>query len=235
MRKKLVMFLLCLAGALLNVAICKLFAGAAALPLYMDTVLTISITLSCGLFWGILCGVLTNFISHTFLYFWGWEGYLFILCNAATAVIAFLFVRFFPRELNLTGKRDASAAYMPVKDMSRKSQLLDFVMDRIIVITLLSFFLCIAMSILGGLIATFIQLLRSSDGLVSNPASYTDLGLTMFRQGFPLILAELLSRIPLKIIDRLISSFGGYGIALAISGFLRRTINTQQGEGDESD
>jgi hypothetical protein len=218
MRKKAVMFLLCIAGALLNIAICRLFAGAAALPLYLDTVLTISLTLAGGLFWGILCGVLTNLISHTFLYFWGWEGYLFILCNAATAVITFMFVRFFPRELNLTGKRD-----MPAKDMPRKSQLLDFVMDRIIVIALLSFSLSIVMSILGGLIAAFIQLLRTPPhGSVSNPASYPDLGLTMFRQGLPVILAEILSRIPINIIDRLISAFGGYGIALAISGFLRR-------------
>jgi hypothetical protein len=228
MLKKTVMFLLCITGAFLNIAICKLFAGAAALPLYLDTVLTISITLSCGLFWGILCGVLTNFISHTFLYFWGWGGYLFILCNAATAVITYLFIRFFPRELNLTGKKDVPAD-IPVKNILRKSRILDFVMDRIIVITLLSFFLCIAMSILGGLIAAFIQLLRPSpNGLASNPASYTDLGLTMFRQGFPLILAEILSRIPMNIIDRLISAFSGYGIALAISGFLRRINNKEQ-------
>ncbi|MDR0475829.1 MAG: hypothetical protein LBH43_19445 [Treponema sp.] len=213
MLKKTVMLLFCLTGVLLNIAICKLFAGLAAFPLYLDTVLTISITLSCGLFWGILCGVLTNFISHTFLYFWGWEGYLFILCNAATAVITFLFVLFFPGELNLTGKRDVLKFNLP-----RKSQLFDIVIDRIFVITLLSFSLCVAMSILGGLIASFIQLLRSSgDGQAANPGSYRDLGLTMFRQGFPLILAEILTRIPINIIDRLISAFGGYGIALAIA------------------
>jgi hypothetical protein len=50
----------------------------------------------------------------------------------------------------------------------------------------------------------------------------------MFRQGFPLILAEILSRIPMNIIDRLISAFSGYGIALAISGFLRRTGSKEQ-------
>jgi hypothetical protein len=146
------------------------------------------------------------------LYFWGWEGYLFILCNAATAVITFLFVRLFPRELNLTGKRD-----VPTLNLSRKSQLFDIVIDRIFVITLLSFSLCVAMSILGGFIASFIQLLRSSgNGQVANPASYRDLGLAMFRQGFPLILAEILTRIPINIIDRLISAFAGYGVALAI-------------------
>jgi hypothetical protein len=213
MRKKVVMFLFCLTGALLNIVIGKLFAGIAAFPLYLDTVLTISITLLCGLSWGILCGVLTNLISHTFLYFWGWEGYLFILCNAATAVITFLFVRFFPHELNLTGKRD-----VPVPNLSRKSQLFEIVIGRIIVISLLSFSLCIAMSILGGLIASFIQFLRSSgNGQVTNPASYRDLGLTMFQQGFPLILAEILSRIPMNIIDRLISAFSGYGIAFVIA------------------
>jgi hypothetical protein len=218
------MFLFCLAGALLNIAICKLFAGIAAFPLYLDTVLTISITLACGLSWGILCGVLTNFIGHTFLYFWGWEGYLFILCNAATAVITFLFVRFFPREFNLTGKRDA-----PAPNLSRKSQLFEIVIGRIIVITLLSFSLCIAMSVLGGLIASFIELLHPpGNERAFNPASYRDLGLTMFQQGFPIILAEILSRIPMNVIDRLISAFGGYGIAFVIVKF-RKQIFLRRG------
>jgi hypothetical protein len=52
----------------------------------------------------------------------------------------------------------------------------------------------------------------------------------MFRQGSPLILAEILSRIPINIIDRLISAFSGFGIALAISGFLRKINNKERSE-----
>jgi hypothetical protein len=106
---------------------------------------------------------------------------------------------------------------------------LDNVIDRIIVLSLLSFSLCVAMSILGGLIASSIQFLRSfGGGQVVNPASCRDLGVTMFRQGFPLILAEILSRIPMNVIDRLISAFVGYGIALGISGILKRTKIREQ-------
>jgi hypothetical protein len=39
----------------------------------------------------------------------------------------------------------------------------------------------------------------------------------MFPQGgIPLVLAEILSRIPINIIDRLITAYAGYGIAIAL-------------------
>jgi len=90
-------------------------------------------------------------------------------------------------------------------------------MDRMVVIILLSFCLCIAMSVLGGLIAALIQMLihPAADGQIHNPASAT-LSPIMFRYNLPVILAEILSRIPINIIDRLVSAFGGYCIALGI-------------------
>ena len=209
-RGTILMSLLCLAGALLNIALNILFAGVIALPLYMDTVFTISVTLAGGLFWGILCGALTNLIGHTIL-FWGWAGYLFILCNVATAVITAGFVRFFPRELSLSPHAAVIAADTPAR-----SRRLSIVMNRMVVIILLSFCLCIAMSVLGGSIAAFIQALirPAADGQIHNPASAT-LSPIISRQNLPVILTEILSRIPVNVIDRLVSAFGGYGIALA--------------------
>ena len=208
-RKTITMSLFCIAGALLNIALNMLFAGAVGLPLYMDTVLTISVTLAGGLFWGVICGALTNLIGHTIL-FWGWEGYLFILCNVATAIITAGFVRLFPRELSLAPR--AAAA-----DTPRRSRRLSVVIDRMVVIIILSFCLCIAMSVLGGLIAALVQMLvhPAAGGEILNPASAT-LSPVIFRYNIPLILTEILSRIPVNIIDRLVSAFGGYGIAAGL-------------------
>ena len=232
MHKTLVMFLLCLAGALLNISLNKL-SLIAGLPLYLDTVLTITITLLGGLFWGALCGTFTNLIGHS-IWFWGWEGYLFILCNIATAFVTWLFICIFPRELSLAFRYSPSAAKtaQPVSAVF-KSQRLGTLIDRMVVLILLAFSLCLAMSLLGGLLASLIHMIISSsaDGLSVNPASES-LSLIMFPQNLPVILVEILSRIPINIVDRLISAFGGYGIALVCVSFFANqqpSHNSRQG------
>ncbi|MCL2444450.1 MAG: hypothetical protein FWD13_13445, partial [Treponema sp.] len=98
--------------------------------------------------------------------------------------------------------------------LSVKSSRLNTLMDRIIILTLFSFALCLIMSILGGLIATFILYLNSAysetDGIMGVFSA------TMFTHNVPIIVKEILSRIPVNIIDRLISTFAGYGAALCI-------------------
>jgi hypothetical protein len=42
------------------------------------------------------------------------------------------------------------------------------------------------------------------------------------RKGLPLLLVEVLCRIPVNILDRLISVFGGYGFALALTALTTR-------------
>ena len=189
---------LCLIGAILNIFLNKACA-ALDIPLYLDTVLTVTVTLAGGLVWGSLCGALTNIVNHTIL-FWGWEGYLFALCNIATAVITWFFKRSFPAELRLIrGNKQ---------------------MDRVIVLLLLSFALCIVMSVLGGLLTALI--LGIDPALIGEDGLMAKLGATLHGYGFPLFLVEILSRIPVNIIDRLITVFGGYGIALAAAAYYRK-------------
>ncbi|MCL2720599.1 MAG: hypothetical protein FWD47_04595 [Treponema sp.] len=208
MRKTIIAFALCLTGAFLNIVICRL-SGFFGFPLYLDTILTITITLTCGFFWGALCGIIGNTIYQT-IWFWGWEGHLFTLCSIATAAVVFIFMKLFPRELNLTLTENK----LPQVLSLHKSSRLSFVIDHIIILILLSFALCLTISILGGTIAGFILIFSSNnteEAVISSVFSAT-----MFGQNFPVILKEILSRIPMNIIDRLISGFGGYGIALGL-------------------
>ena len=210
-------FFLCIGGALLNVAFNEV-NSLIGFPLYIDTVFTVSLTLLAGPFWGALTGALTNIISNTIdLEYWGWTGYLFTICSVTTALITWLFVCIFPRELSLW-RKTSSASFQDASvttTASFPSRRLDAVMNRVIVLVLLSFALCLTMSILGGLLSTFIKfVLTLSDVSAHNPSS-AKLSHTMFPQNFPIILGEILSRIPVNIIDRLITSFAGYGIALA--------------------
>jgi len=218
MRKIIFLIILCVTGTFLNTALHLLTTGENLLPLYLDTVFTITVTLLGGPILGCLTGALTNFICHT-NNFWGWEGYLFALCNIATAIITWLFMRIFPGELNLThrqidpaatGKNQAFAAH-------KKILQLDKVMNLIFVLLLLSFALCLTISILGGLISVFIEILRSTGEV--NPASPPN----SFYSGVPLVLREILSRIPINIIDRFISAFFGFGFALLVT-FIRGVV-----------
>jgi hypothetical protein len=200
---------LCVVGALLNFGIHVLVLKNA-VPLYLDTILTISLAFSGGLFWGSLCGVFSGLIGTT-LYFWSWSwtGYLFIICHVATAFISCGFVRFFPEELNLT-----AASVLP-DGAPRKISKLNRVTGTIIALMLLSFVLCIVMSVLGGSISAFINfLIRSSQPAADVAPESTLLTSTMFPRELPLLLKEILARVPVNIIDRLISVFAGYGIAL---------------------
>jgi hypothetical protein len=225
MKKTMLLLFLSVLGALLNIAFNRIAGltvhGVQFLPLFLDTILTVSLTLTGGLFWGILCGALTNLVAHS-LTFWGWEGYLFILCNVATAFITWLFVRLFPRELAFGQKAAHRRCEVPLRQ--DRHSVSKTVIDRMIVLILLSFALCIAMSVLGGLIAAFIQVsVTSSTARASFNFSSVILRPIMFPQGGPpLILAEILSRIPINIIDRLITAFAGYGIALALYALVRR-------------
>jgi hypothetical protein len=156
------------------------------------------------------------------LQFWGWEGYLFAIFNIATALVTYFFFRRFPRELSLNRKIRREFCGDP--QTLSKSRYFAVIMERVVMLILLSFALCLIISIAGGLISFFIQSLApiytEEKGLSPN------LYYTMFHQSFPALLREILVRIPMNIVDRLISAFAGYGIAMAVSAFLRR-INSE--------
>ena len=210
MRKIIIMAAICLTGSILNVILGKLCIHFG-IPLYLDTILTIAVTMTCGLFWGALCGTLTNFIGHTF-WGWGWAGYLFVLCNIATALVTRLFMQFFPRELNFYDAPKTQIAY--------KNSRFSMVMDRVIVLIILSFALCLAMSFLGGLIAAII--IKSSPSYNAGEPGITAIfSETMFTVNMPVIVTEIAARIPVNIVDRLISAFAGFGIALGLRAILK--------------
>jgi hypothetical protein len=165
---------------------------------------------------------LTNLIAHTF-FFWGWEGYLFALCNIATAVVTWLFMRFFSRELGWPYQVRGPDTSRPAISSLQKSRRFEAAADRAIVLILLSFGLCIAMSVLGGLISAFIQI-----GV--NPASIEVplISAAMSDQKLPLILTEIMSRFPINIIDRLITAFAGYGFAVLIKQAIMFRVTNQK-------
>jgi len=210
---------LCLAGVALNIAINRFFVQYLGLPLFLDTILTVTVTLIGGLFWGTICGALHNIVYQT-IWWNGWEPYLFSICSIATALITWLFIRFFPNELDLSSEHAKYEKTLRMAGIGRKSDKpvspteLAQAMDRVIVLILLSLTLCIAISVLGGLISTFILLINSSQ--TRERVLGGGLSDTMFSSAVPVLLVEILTRIPVILIDRLITAFAGYGIAMLL-------------------
>jgi hypothetical protein len=192
--RRLVSLLLCIAGAALNVSLSHLNGSVLHLPLFIDTLFTIALTLSRGLFWGILTGVLTH-LGNNIIFSLEWPIYFYTLCSIVSALITALFIRLFPGELGF-----------------QRHSTLKNVMDRVIVLLMLSFTLCIVMSLQGGLTAALIESLGSS-GTTGPELLFK---LTLLRRSLPLVGVEILSRIPLNVIDRLVSVFGAYGVAALV-------------------
>jgi hypothetical protein len=187
----LVMFSLSLAGAGLNAVFARLFQFGFGLPLFMDTLFTVAVTLSCGLLGGLLTGVVSTLI-YVLVYYITWLECLYALCNIAVALITALFIRLFPRELSF-----------PINRSARRGTL-----DRVIVLIILSFVMCMAMSLMGGLIAVIVS---------GGNGPEIPFKMELYRRNFPFVLVEVLSRIPLNVVDRLIAVFGGYGVAALLS------------------
>jgi hypothetical protein len=173
----------------------------------MDTLFTVAMSFYGGLLCGIVTGVLTNLV---FTYSIGVTEFLYAFCSVAVALITILFIRLFPAELRFgPGKKDGGKTGGFEIDPGNSP--FKTAMNTLVVLLWLSFIMCVSISMLGGCIAalikTFLPLLQNDTG----PERLFKL--VLLRKNLPLSIAEVMSRIPLNIIDRLLSVFGGYGAA----------------------
>jgi hypothetical protein len=204
MTAKKVVFVLgtALAGALLNMGTMLFVQDVLRAPLFMDTLFTVAATfwggLPCGLATAVLTHLVTNPLVATPL-----PGYLYTLCNIAAALLAALFMRRFPAE----------CAVKPAAGNSEKPGL----SERITVLFLLSLALCFLLSLLGGVIATVIEVFfipwneNSAEMFIFRRMLVRKMGGS--QSGLSLLPVEILCRVPVNIMDRLLSVYGGYGVA----------------------
>ncbi|MDR1893832.1 MAG: hypothetical protein LBQ61_03955 [Spirochaetales bacterium] len=178
--------------------------------LYLDTIFTVTVTLSGGLGAG-LAGALT----YTALCRYdSWGIYLFGICSAAAAVLTCLFSRMFPAEcgsLRIIG---------PPAEKKEREDLPPTILNIITVLALFSLTMCVLMSVLGGIIAWFIQAVLNAPLVDLPPETFFKLGLV--RHNISLIAAEILARFPVNILDRIITVFTAYGTARLLVGLFRR-------------
>jgi hypothetical protein len=191
--------ILCALSAVCNAALSHFIINVARLPLYLDTVFTITMCFSAGLFAGFLTGAFSCLcVFFVYIYIQGVSlpgvGYLFYIC----VIVEVLLVCFFHGKMK---KRE--------EGFLQKPSLLSFV-DVAPLLLGLAALDCIAVSITGGIIDFTLVTLQVPRSI--SPEDTFKLGL--LRNEVPLLATAVLSRIPINIVDRFIGVFGGYGISL---------------------
>jgi hypothetical protein len=194
--------LFCVLSVFGNAVLGALTSGVFKLSLYMDTVFTVAVTFSFGVFPGIATGVILfplYGISRPILLQTGadifWPGNFFILCSLSEILLVAVFrVKIRPQEA-LFFEEPSPASFTGIAVRLMALMALD----------------CIFISFTGGVIdvmlSTFFPALKTL-----NPEDIFKLGL--LRSNVPLLPAAILSRIPINIVDRFIAVFGGYSISL---------------------
>jgi hypothetical protein len=140
-------------------------------------------------------------------YYWG--SYIYGLCFAATALVTWFFSRSFPEEcasLRIIKRRKDAQPFPGPPSASP--------LDRIIMLSLLSLSLWIVISVMGALIALFNY--RVLHAVSEEIAAENTFKLGLLQRGFSLAVSEILTRIPIIIIDRPVSALIGYGTSLLL-------------------
>jgi len=191
--------ILCAVSAVCNAVLSHFVINVARLPLYQDTVFTIAMCFSAGLFAGFLTGAFSCFcISFVYIYILGLSlprvGYLFYIC----VIVEVLLVCFFRNKMK---KREMVFLQRP------SLQSFIYIAPLLLGLAALD---CIAVSITGGIIDFVLVTLQVPRSI--SPEDTFKLGL--LRNNVPLLATAVLSRIPINIVDRFIAIFGGYGVSL---------------------
>ena len=185
---------LCVIAAILNHVIYPLLVPGLKLPLFADTFFTAAVTFSAGLIPGLATALLTWIIGFTVK-----DDIItpFILCSIAEVFIIF-FLR--PAEVNTQTLNEG-----------RKHAVFVSILARLMMLYIT---ICIVISILGGLIDyIFYSVLQNTKPDFSAEDAFKG---WLIQGPFPVLAMNILSRLPVNLIDRFIVILFGYFISRAL-------------------
>jgi hypothetical protein len=159
--------------------------------MFMDTLFTLGVTFFAGPLWGCITAILTPLRS---ILAYDIQRGLYVLCSISGVFL----VCFFRRRYHLLEKDGYDYGAF----------------NLVSILLMLSLYMCILMSVTGGLIAWLISVFWPVSNQAISPESYYKLG--MLLNQYPAPLAEIISRFPVNIPDRLLSVYGAYGFALLL-------------------
>ena len=192
-KKAVKITLLCLLAAAANYFLNTLSVHVLRIPLYLDTVFSAAVCFGAGL----IPGLITALLSYVF---WSiWEGGFtpFVICSIAEVVIVW--------RLKPEGGLQTKGAFVRISGS----------------LLLLYISACITISVLGGLIDFIYHSVFSVEKFYFSPEDTVKISL--LRSGIHTLAMNILSRIPINVVDRFIVIFGGYFIAKGLSLCVEKT------------
>jgi hypothetical protein len=171
------------------------------LPLFLDTVFTCVVAFAAGLVPGIAAAVLTTAV----IFVRDNGTFLFVLCSITEVFLVWLMN---PHSKNSPwGFRRKSAD--PFPSAARTSFISTFT-----ALLLLYIAACITISVLGGILGFILYDVLLTRKLYYSPEDTFKMGL--LHNGPPILVTNILSRIPINIVDRFVVIFGGFSLSLAV-------------------
>ena len=190
--------LLCVLAVALNFLLNNFCVYYVKFPLFLDTVFNVAVTFAAGL----IPGLVTALLSYVALNSWAIGFYPFILCSIVEVLLVWWLMPV------SQAKKHAEKDVLPeTKSFSYIS-----VFARLMVL----YIVCsLTISVLGGIIDYFHYTVLSNHKLSFSAEDAFKIGL--LRSGMPVLAIDILSRIPVNIVDRFIVIFGGYFISRALT------------------
>ncbi|MCL2442637.1 MAG: hypothetical protein FWD13_04135 [Treponema sp.] len=219
MRRVLIKFiivsLLCILAAAMNFLLNTLSVYFLKIPLFLDTLFNAVVCFTAGLF----PGIITALLSYTALSIRNGNFDPFIIC----AIVEVLLIwRLRPAELPpIVRRNELRTKIMP------ETAVASFV-SKIAKLMLLYIICCVTISILGGLIDYFYYTVMSNSKSYFSAEDTFKIG--FLRGGIPVLAMNILSRIPVNLVDRFIVIFGGYFISRVICRFVPAFINSEKSD-----
>jgi len=189
-RKIIKLSLLCILAVVMNILLTSFVMNFLKFPLFLDTVFTAAIAFSFGLVPGIIVAVLTWLLPCVYYN----SINFFVICSIAEVLLICALKPPIPEIARFTSKEKIMAIYTGI---AAKLMLL--------------YILCaVTISVLGGIINFLPHLLQETDVYYFGVEDTFKPALIM--NNLPILAVNILSRIPINLVDRFIVIFGGYFI-----------------------
>jgi len=203
-RKIIKLAVLCVLAVLMNILLTNFVMNFLKFPLFLDTVFTAAIAFSFGLIPGIIVAVFTWLLPC--LYYQSIN--FFVLCSIAEVLLICALKPSAPDIPKFTPKEKIIVLYTVV---AAKLMLL--------------YIICaVSISALGGIINFLPHLFQETDVYYYGVEDTFKPALIM--NNLPTLAVNILSRIPINLVDRFIVIFGGYFISLGLIKLLNKPAKT---------
>ncbi|MDR3019482.1 MAG: hypothetical protein LBU66_01095 [Treponema sp.] len=194
---------ICILASLLNIFISVFFRSFMGFPLFLDTVFTAAVTFAFGLIPGIAVAALSLLIPYVYYKSFNF----FILCSIAEVLLIYAL----------------KPAPVDIPDYAPKEKTIAYYTSIAAKLMLLYITCAISISVLGGVIDYVSQVF-----LGKHYFSVEDtFKLSLIMNNLPILAVNILSRIPINIVDRFIVIFGGYFISLGLKKITQEKIKTK--------